>query len=200
MHNISGTNNFRDAANTSIDQSLQFVGDEAGKLLTIRQQIRSGELIPPLLIFVQSIERAKELFRELIYDGINVDVIHADRTKQQRDNVIQQFRLGKIWVLIATDVLARGVDLIVHTVILYDFPTSVESYIHRIGRTGRAGRIGKAVTYFTRDDVTYLRKYVTLTQQMLTLLASPTYCGPQVVKCQSICSSLKRQTRMNAND
>ena len=63
-----------------------------------------------MLIFVQSKGRAKELFSELVYDGINVDVIHAERSKKQRDDVVKQFRLGSIWVLIATDLMARGVD------------------------------------------------------------------------------------------
>jgi hypothetical protein len=65
---------------------------------------------PPVIIFLQSKERAQELFNELAYDGVNVDVIHADRTQLQRDNIIKRFRLGEIWVLIATDLLARGLD------------------------------------------------------------------------------------------
>jgi superfamily II DNA/RNA helicase len=67
-------------------------------------------LKPPVLVFVQSKGRAKELFSELVYDGINVDVIHSERSKKQRDDVVRQFRLGSIWVLIATDLMARGVD------------------------------------------------------------------------------------------
>ncbi|ORZ33247.1 P-loop containing nucleoside triphosphate hydrolase protein [Catenaria anguillulae PL171] len=159
---LIGTKN---TGSQTIDQSLVYVGDEAGKLMTIRQHLRTGELKPPVLIFVQSIERAKELFRELIYDGMNVDVIHADRTQAQRDRIIEQFRLGNLWILIATDVLARGVDLIVHTVVNYDFPQSTESYIHRIGRTGRAGRRGRAITYFTKDDATYLRSIVNVVKE-----------------------------------
>ena len=53
-------------------------------------------LTPPVLVFVQSVERAKELFHELIYDGMNVDVIHAERTQAQRDNVVKSFRAGKV--------------------------------------------------------------------------------------------------------
>ncbi|XP_012504088.1 PREDICTED: probable ATP-dependent RNA helicase DDX52 [Propithecus coquereli] len=113
---------------------------------------------PPVLVFVQSIERAKELFHELIYEGINVDVIHAERTQQQRDNTVHSFRAGKIWVLICTALLARGIDFKgVNLVINYDFPTSSVEYIHRIGRTGRAGHKGKAVTFFTEDDKPLLR-------------------------------------------
>ena len=73
---------FRNAATETIDQKLLYVGQEEGKLIAIRQLIQQG-LRPPVLIFVQSIERAKELFHELVYDGINVDVIHSERTKAQ---------------------------------------------------------------------------------------------------------------------
>ncbi|CAJ0926404.1 14220_t:CDS:10 [Entrophospora sp. SA101] len=69
-------------------------------------QIEQG-FKPPVLVFVQSIERARELFHELIYDGINVDVIHSERTKAQRDSIILNFRKGKIWVLITTELMAR---------------------------------------------------------------------------------------------
>ena len=108
---------------------------------------------PPILVFVQSKGRAKELFHELVYDGINVDVIHADRSKEQRDEVVRQFRSGKVWVLICTDLMARGLDFKgVNVVINYDFPGNSVDYIHRVGRTGRAGRTGKAITFFTDSD------------------------------------------------
>lgn len=133
------------------------VGREEGKLLAMRQLIAEG-LRPPVLVFLQSKERAKELFHELVYDGINVDVIHAERTQEQRDAVIRQFRSGEIWVLICTDLMARGIDFKgVNMVINYDLPQSAVSYIHRIGRTGRAGRRGLAVTFFTEADMEALR-------------------------------------------
>ena len=71
---------------------------------------------------------------------------------------MRRFRTGEAWVLIATDVAARGLDFKgVNMVINYDLPTSPVSYIHRIGRTGRAGRRGVAVTFFTEDDMPALR-------------------------------------------
>ncbi|XP_067394188.1 probable ATP-dependent RNA helicase DDX52 isoform X1 [Emydura macquarii macquarii] len=147
----------RNSAAETVDQELLFVGSETGKLLAMRDLVKKG-FTPPVLVFVQSIERAKELFHELIYEGINVDVIHADKTQQQRDNVVHSFRAGKIWVLICTALLARGIDFKgVNMVINYDFPTSAVEYIHRIGRTGRAGHTGKAVTFFTEDDKPLLR-------------------------------------------
>ena len=147
----------RIAPTSSVTQKLLFVGQEEGKILAVRQMLKQG-VKPPVLIFVDSIERAKSLFTEMVYDGINVDVIHSDKTQVQRENVIKNFRLGKIWVLIATDLLARGIDFKgVNSVINYDFPHSTISYIHRIGRTGRAGRSGQAITFFTREDAAHLR-------------------------------------------
>ncbi|XP_046386753.1 probable ATP-dependent RNA helicase DDX52 [Ischnura elegans] len=154
---IGVTIGVRNTAADVVDQELLFVGNEAGKLVAFRDIVKKG-LTPPVLIFVQTKERAKELFDELIYDGINVDVIHADRTQLQRDNVVKCFRMGKIWVLICTELMGRGIDFKgVNLVINYDFPPSAISYIHRIGRTGRAGRPGKAITFFTEDDSVNLR-------------------------------------------
>ncbi|KAG0239761.1 RNA-dependent ATPase rok1 [Actinomortierella wolfii] len=155
----------KNAATETINQKLVYCGSEEGKLVAIRQQIQGG-LKPPVLIFVQSIERAKELFHELIYDGIHVDVIHSERTKAQRDKIVESFRQGKIWVLISTELMARGVDFKgVNLVINYDFPQTVQSYIHRIGRTGRAGRAGEAITYFTNEDQTYLKSIVNVMRE-----------------------------------
>lgn len=87
-----------------------------------------------MLIFVQSILRAKELATELLFDGINADCIHADRTIEERDEVVRGFAEGRIWCLISTDVLGRGVDFKgVKLVVNYDFPQSGGAYIHRIG-------------------------------------------------------------------
>ncbi|XP_065219051.1 probable ATP-dependent RNA helicase DDX52 isoform X2 [Planococcus citri] len=149
----------------SVEQQLIYVGKEEGKLIAMRDLIRQG-ISPPVLIFLQSKERARELFQELLYDGINVDVIHADRTQLQRDNAVKAFREGKIWVLICTELLGRGIDFKgVNLVINYDFPPTAISYIHRIGRTGRAGRKGKAVTFFTDDDAPYLKSVVNVMKE-----------------------------------
>ncbi|XP_017348949.1 probable ATP-dependent RNA helicase DDX52 [Ictalurus punctatus] len=155
----------RNSAAETVEQELLFVGAENGKMLAIRDMIKKG-FLPPVLVFVQSIERARELFHELVYEGINVDVIHAGRTQQQRENVVNSFRAGKIWVLICTALMARGIDFKgVNLVINYDFPTSAVEYIHRIGRTGRAGHKGKAITFFTEADKPLLRSIATVIKQ-----------------------------------
>ncbi|XP_030637935.1 putative ATP-dependent RNA helicase DDX52 [Chanos chanos] len=155
----------RNSAAETVEQELLFVGAENGKLLAMRDLIKKG-FLPPMLVFVQSIERARELFHELVYEGINVDVIHSERTQQQRDNVVNSFRSGKIWVLICTALMARGIDFKgVNLVVNYDFPTSAVEYIHRVGRTGRAGHRGKAITFFTEDDKPLLRSIATVIKQ-----------------------------------
>ncbi|XP_047330573.1 DEAD-box ATP-dependent RNA helicase 57 isoform X2 [Impatiens glandulifera] len=140
-----------------IKQKLTFVGGEEGKLLALRQSFEVS-LNPPVLVFVQNKERAKQLYQELAFDDIRPDVIHADLTQSEREDAINNFRAGKTWVLIATDVVARGMDFKgVNCVINYDFPDSASSYIHRIGRSGRAGRSGEAVTFYTEADIPFLR-------------------------------------------
>uniref|UniRef100_A0A8C2KFN5 ATP-dependent RNA helicase n=2 Tax=Cyprinus carpio TaxID=7962 RepID=A0A8C2KFN5_CYPCA len=177
----------RNSAAETVEQQLLFVGSENGKLLAMRNLIKQG-FLPPVLVFVQSIDRARELFHELVYEGINVDVIHADRTQQQRDNVVSSFRSGKIWVLICTALLARGIDFKgINLVINYDFPTTAVEYIHRIGRTGRAGHKGKAITFFTEDDKPLLRSIATVIKKAGCPV--PDY----MIGLKKIKSKLKRQ-------
>jgi len=79
---------------------------------------------------------------------------------------VLQFRIGKVWVLVCTDLMSRGIDFKnVSTVVNYDFPQSITSYIHRIGRTGRAGNHGTALTYFSDEDVEFLRSIANLMQK-----------------------------------
>jgi ATP-dependent RNA helicase DDX52/ROK1 len=137
---------------------LVFAGSEEGKIISFKQLVIDGQLRPPTLVFVNSKERAQQLCAELLMRGVLADSIHAGRTKAERDRCVQAFREGKLWVLVATDLLARGVDFkAVEMVINFDIPTSAVNYIHRIGRTGRAGRKGLAVTFFTSNDVVHLR-------------------------------------------
>lgn len=156
----------KDSATDTIEQRLEFTGSEDGKLHALRSLIQSGSLQPPVLLFVQSIQRARELFHELVYDGLHVDVIHSERPKAQREAVVRAFRRGDIWVLICTELMARGIDFRgVNLVINYDFPQTVQSYIHRIGRTGRAGQQGRAITFFTKEDAPYLKSVVNVMRQ-----------------------------------
>lgn len=152
----------KNMASETIKQKLVFTGSEEGKLLAIRQSFAES-LNPPVLVFLQSKERAKELYGELAFDNIRVDVIHSDLTQEERENAVDNFRAGKTWVLIATDVVARGMDFKgVNCVINYDFPDSAAAYVHRIGRSGRAGRTGEAITFYTEEDIPFLKNVANL--------------------------------------
>lgn len=156
----------KEAASSTIEQKVVFTGSEDGKLVAIRQMMAQGEFKPPVIIFLQLIPRAKALFHELLYDKLNVDVIHAERTPKQRDDVIKRFKNGDIWVLITTEVLARGVDFKgVNLVINYDVPQTAQAYVHRIGRTGRGGKVGRAVTFFTKEDVMAIKPIINVMKQ-----------------------------------
>lgn len=126
----------------TVKQHLVFVGSERGKLLGLSQLIRSG-VKPPILVFVDTKDRVKSLRKELVHEGVKVDCIHADQAPILRQAALDNFRRGSVHVLVATDVLGRGIDFLgVRAVVNFDFPRSSMDYIHRIGRTGRAGRSG----------------------------------------------------------
>lgn len=100
----------KDSAVTTVDQSLLFTGSESGKLLALRNMVAEGGVPYPSLIFVQSIERADELSKALVLDGVRAEAVHSGRGKSKRDEAIAAFREGSVWVLVVTEVLARGMD------------------------------------------------------------------------------------------
>lgn len=112
-----------------------------------------------MLVFVSSQPRATSLAEELVLNSVpNVDCLHAGMSRKEREEAVSRMRRGESWVMVSTEVMARGMDFKgVREVINYDFPQSVQSYVHRIGRTGRAGREGKAITYFTDEDAPFLK-------------------------------------------
>lgn len=152
----------KNATAGNVEQKLVYCGSEEGKMYALRNIFREG-FTPPMLIFVQNKQRSMELYKELIVEGISCNIIHGDRIKEQRDEVVMKFRTGKISILICTDLMSRGIDfLTVNYVVNYDFPQSIVSYIHRVGRTGRAGNQGTALTLYTDSDIEYLRSIANL--------------------------------------
>lgn len=105
------------------------------------------------LVFCSTKKMVDQLAHKLRAYGYSADAIHGDLTQAARDKVMLKFRSGKLRVLIATDVAARGLDIegITH-VINYDIPENPEDYVHRIGRTARAGKAGKAITFVSQDE------------------------------------------------
>jgi ATP-dependent RNA helicase DDX52/ROK1 len=165
----------KDSAIPNISHQLTYAATEQGKLLGLRQLLHPTSVFndsnqptlrPPFLVFTQTIPRAIALHSELLYDippeaggSSRIAVLHADLSSSARDSIMTRFRKGEIWVLITTDLLARGVDFRgLNGVVNYDVPTSAAGYVHRVGRTGRAGRQGGvAVTFYTQDDIPYIK-------------------------------------------
>lgn len=163
----------KDAAVPNITHKLTYTATEPGKLLALRQLLHPSSggdsgppLRPPFLVFTQTIDRATALHDELKYDipleaggSSRIAVLHSSLPDNVRSDIMRRFRLGEIWVLITTDVLARGVDFAgVNGVVNYDVPSSAAAYVHRAGRTGRAGREGGiAITFYTKDDIPIIK-------------------------------------------
>jgi len=110
-----------------------------------------------VIVFTRTKHRADACCQRLRREGISCAPIHGNRSQNQREHALSDFREGKVDVLVATDVLARGIDISdVSYVVNFDVPADPEDYIHRIGRTGRAGEMGWALSFVTVEDVSDL--------------------------------------------
>ena len=137
-------------------------------------RILEVETFDALLIFVRTKTATVDLAEKLSARGFSSEAINGDIAQNQRERTIQQLKKGKIDILIATDVAARGLDVerISH-VVNYDIPQDPESYVHRIGRTGRAGREGKAILFVAPRERRMLQTIERITRQPITPMQLP---------------------------
>ena len=138
----------RNATAENVQQELYRVheSEKTGALL----ELLRGRELKQVLVFVNTKIGCRRLARELQKQGINADAIHGDKSQDERTKALEGFKQGTIDVLVATDVAARGLDIVeLPAVINYDVPYAPEDYVHRIGRTGRAGASGLAMTIAT---------------------------------------------------
>ena len=126
------------------------------------------------IVFGRTKRRVDEVAHALTIRGYTAEGIHGDLTQAKRMSVLRQFKEGKIDILVATDVAARGLDIsgVTH-VYNFDIPQDPESYVHRVGRTGRAGKSGVAVTFVTPREMGYLRIVEDTTKKRMTPLVPP---------------------------
>lgn len=118
-------------------------------LLTVNQSI----------IYVNSVQRVEDLYNAMVADGYSVVSIHSSMKREEREKSFKDFRTGTYRVLISSNVTSRGIDIQqVSIVINFDIPRSVNTYLHRIGRSGRWGRKGTAINFITRQDVGYMKR------------------------------------------
>ncbi|XP_043353379.1 probable ATP-dependent RNA helicase DDX5 isoform X1 [Dermochelys coriacea] len=143
------------SANHNILQIVDVCHDveKDDKLIRLMEEIMS-EKENKTIVFVETKRRCDDLTRKMRRDGWPAMGIHGDKSQQERDWVLNEFKHGKAPILIATDVASRGLDVEdVKFVINYDYPNSSEDYIHRIGRTARSTKTGTAYTFFTPNNI-----------------------------------------------
>jgi len=142
------------AAGTRITQIVQVLEDREreSRLFQLLKKVHTNKK-DRVLIFVLYKKEAARMESTLVKRGWSCSSIHGDKSQDMRTRALEEFRSGKVPLLVATDVASRGLDIPnVDTVVNYSFPLTIEDYVHRIGRTGRAGRSGTAHTFFQPGD------------------------------------------------
>jgi ATP-dependent RNA helicase DDX5/DBP2 len=145
-------------ANHMIEQIVDIVSEHEkyNKLVKLLEQLMDGSRI---LVFMETKRGCDQVTRQLRMDGWPALSIHGDKSQSERDWVLNEFKTGKSPIMTATDVAARGLDVKdIKAVINYDFPGTMEDYVHRIGRTGRAGAKGLAHSFFTAANAKHARE------------------------------------------
>ncbi|XP_052007477.1 probable ATP-dependent RNA helicase DDX43 [Xyrauchen texanus] len=153
------------AAVNTVQQTVLFVQEEEKKAYVF-DFIHQMEPLDKVLIFVGKKIKADDLSSDLCLQGVAVQSLHGDREQCDREEALQDFKDGRVRILVATDLASRGLDVhdITH-VFNYDFPRNIEEYVHRIGRTGRAGRSGASVTLVTREDWKMASELITILER-----------------------------------
>ncbi|MFI3268957.1 MAG: DEAD/DEAH box helicase [Rikenellaceae bacterium] len=160
----------------SIDQGIYMVY-EAQKLALIRKIYEAGD-VGKSIIFSSSKLKVKDLLYQFKRMKLNVAAMHSDLEQAQREEVMLNFKSGKVDVLVATDIVARGIDIDdIATVINFDVPHDPEDYIHRIGRTGRASATGRAITFVSEREQGKFRRIEEFLEREIKRLELPEELG-----------------------
>jgi ATP-dependent RNA helicase RhlE len=163
----------RDPSFVEVTPPATVAGKISQKVLFVRQSdklallatILRDESMERTLVFTRTKHKADRIMRSLTREGISADSIHSNKTQKARERALAGFERGKVRVLVATDIVARGIDVegITH-VVNYELPNGAESYVHRIGRTARAGADGIAYSFCDAEDLSMLRAIEKLTR------------------------------------
>ena len=147
----------------NITQKVMFV-DQGDKRDLLVKLLKDDDSIGCALVFTRTRHRANRVARQLSQSGISADAIHSDKSQGARQKALELFARGKVRVLVATDIVARDIDVdgITH-VINFEIPNEAESYVHRIGRTARAGAAGIALSFCNAEEIAFLADIEKLT-------------------------------------
>ena len=164
----------RSSAATTVKHAVYPVPGPRKSELLARLLKDSG--MDTVLVFTRTKHGADRVVRHLEKEGIAATAMHADKTQAQRTKAIEDYKAGKIRVLVATDIAQRGLDIsgITH-VINYDVPQQAEDYVHRIGRTGRAAQTGDAYTFMAPDEIATVRLIERVIGQEIPRISVPGY-------------------------
>ena len=146
-----------------------------------------GERLKKVIVFVGKKQRVKDLARALCAIHIDARAMHSDLEQKERDEVMLDFRNGKVDVLVATDIVSRGIDVDdIPLVVNYDVPRDAEDYVHRIGRTARAENKGEAITLVSPEDKHFFNKIERFLQKNIERISLPSSLG--AAPDSSVCS------------
>ncbi|HET9420090.1 MAG TPA: DEAD/DEAH box helicase [Nocardioides sp.] len=164
----------KDKTTTSANTTQRYLMVSYPQKVDALTRILEVENFEGMIVFVRTKNETEMLAEKLRARGYSAQAINGDVAQVQRERTVNQLRAGKLDILVATDVAARGLDVerISH-VVNYDIPTDTESYVHRIGRTGRAGRSGDAISFVTPRERYLLRHIEKATRQPLTQMQLP---------------------------
>ena len=168
-------------ASVSLNIAQQVYYVEQGSKGSLLAHMLKDKAVTRVLVFTRTKHRANRLAIQLARDGVSADAIHSNKSQAARQRALAAFDKGKIAVLVATDIVARGIDVdgISH-VINYEMPNDPESYVHRIGRTARAGAAGTAVSFCDATEVLMLKGIEQLTKTSLTKVEDHPFHSPMI--------------------
>jgi len=145
---------------------------------SLLHELLNDPTIDRALVFTRTKHGADRVVRRLDLHKVPSAAIHGNKSQPQRERALSDFKSGKIRILVATDIAARGIDIDqVSHVINFDLPNVPESYVHRIGRTARAGASGFAISFCDREERAYLRDIEKVTRQKITVADNPLGVG-----------------------
>ena len=149
-----------------------------GQKMGIINKIFDTESSERVILFASRKTKVKEIARAIRKHGFNVGEMHSDLTQSERDEIMFQYKSRKIDMIVATDILARGIDIDdIRIVINYDVPRDCDDYIHRIGRTARAGSKGRAITFVSEEDQEFFGRIEAFIEQEVPKLEVPAELG-----------------------
>ena len=161
-----------------------YVCYETQKMTILKDIFKAGDL-KRVIVFSGSKFKVKQLAASLQQIGVNCGAMHSDLEQAERDDVMFKFKSGQYDVLVATDIVARGIDIDdIEMVINYDVPHDTEDYVHRIGRTARANRDGRAITFVSEEDQYWFQQIEKFLEKVVDKMPLPEGCGegPEYIK------------------